>query len=251
MKREIDYRLWREYLKRSDKYRKFCQLINEGCIPGIKARENRRLNSHDNQILLDVNLFKTWDFFRDVFNQEFEKWWPPKMPESLKSVVELEEAIKKPTLYTKMHMLHFRRKNGRNPSIDEFAQFGDPECVYLRIHMTEDVTADDVAKEIAEIKKNKRTLGLIRSNVAGLISSSNRNQYYRPTGRIHHQNLEDYLKIYDLKNNFKWNEVMKQHPLTHLSVKNEDRKRTYLLYKQKAIKIIKNVEEGYFPGQYD
>ena len=43
---------------------------------------------------------------------------------------------------------------------------------------------------------------------------------------------------------------MQQFPL-NISGADEDRKRTYLLYKQKAINIIKNVEEGYFPGLYN
>lgn len=252
MKKE-DYMLWREYLTRSDKYKRFCQLIGEGHIPDKTARENRRLAAPDKKILLDEHLIKTWEFFGDVFNEEFENWWPPKIPEKLKPVVELGEAIKKPSAFMLFYINRFFRKTGRNPSIQEFADFSEYDFVYVRIRMTDDVTMKDIVKEINAIKKSTRKVNLMRPKEARSSESLYDKRYHTPTGKIYHTALNGYLNIYDLKKkNLKWDEIIEQHPLPLLGVKkSENRKRTYLLYNEKAVKIIQNVEEGYFPGNYE
>ncbi len=223
------YELWWEYLNRSDKYEKFCQLMSGNNLPESP----------------NIHLLKTWEFFGDVFNKKFDDWWSScKIPKLQNSVVGLKEAIDNQSTYTKFRIKTFSQKNKRPPSIYEFVQFHDPEFIYLRVSMIHNLTSDDIAKQIVKLRKKQKKAGLIREE-----SSLKLKRYYHPTGKIVKQ-LKDYLRIYDLQKRLKWYEVMMEEPLENLDAKGEHRTREYKLYKQKAKAIIKNVEEGYFPGLY-
>jgi hypothetical protein len=248
--REKVYELWWAYLQRSDKYKKFCLLNDQDTRLVKNAPKSKSIpKSDDDQILSDVHLLKLWEFFGDVFSVEFENWWPSfEIPKRQNPVMELKDAIENQSTYTKFHMIRFSKKNGRPPSIHEFVQFRDPEFIYVRISMTDDMNPDDVAKQIVKLRKKQKKQGLTRKE-----SSLKQKRYYSPTGKIHHDDLKNYLAIYDLKKKkqkLSWNEIMEKHPLPHISVKEEHLKRTYQLYHQKAKEIIKNVELGYFPGPY-
>jgi hypothetical protein len=240
-KKEV-YELWWKYLNRSDRYKRFCLQIKNGAVPGKAAPKDGTPRKPDNdELLSDIHLMKIWEVFGDVFSVEFKNWWPSfKIPKPQSPVVELKEAINNQSTYTKFHISRFLGKNGRPPSINEFAHFRDPEFIYVRVSMTDDMKPEDVAKQIVKLRKRQKKLGLVRKE-----SSLKRKRYYSPTGKIRYKDLEHYLEIYNLKKDgLSWNEIMKIQPLPHLSVKEANRKRTYQLYHQKAKGIIKNVEVG-------
>ena len=84
-------------------------------------------------------------------------------------------------------------------------------------------------------------------------------QNKKPTGKPRIDELERYLNVYDMwKEKVQnrqpgdpsgWDEII-QHFEPGRTVSNERDRRLYQLYKQKAEKIISNVERGFFPGEY-
>jgi hypothetical protein len=110
-------------------------------------------------------------------------------------------------------------------------------------------------KTIEAIKK------LIDERRSGLSSSDKRkfeilksDQFLWPTGNIRVDELERYLKVYDLKRKGKTNKEVAKIIYPEYDLSDADLNATALRYVSrdlsKARKIIKNVEMGYFPGKY-
>jgi hypothetical protein len=79
-------------------------------------------------------------------------------------------------------------------------------------------------------------------------------QFEWPTGNIRIDELERYLKVYDLKRKDKTNKGVAKVIYPEYDLSDADLSATALRYVSrdlsKARKIIKNVEMGYFPGKY-
>lgn len=120
----------------------------------------------------------------------------------------------------------------------------DQPYVYLRINA--DTCTDD---DIAGIKK------IIWDKKEGFTKRCNdeilrfHKPYFKEIGRIRYDELQRYLKIYDLrKDGMRWEDIFKKaYPKKKW---NEENRRSILMDHTKAKRIIKNVEIGNFPGKY-
>ncbi len=118
-----------------------------------------------------------------------------------------------------------------------------------RLFLTIDTAAGD-AQELSKIVKsliiNKKKQHTTKSEAF----QHARNNY--PSTTVRHDALERYLKVYNLrKNGATWREISKALPPKSPKAIWENAKRSLQDDYNKAKKIIKFTEYGYFPGPYD
>jgi len=258
------YRLWFEYLRRSDDYKEFCEwyrasLKDESLpLPGKFITLPPGANPY-------IMLLST---FSDVYSTSFDEWWE-------RQKVRLEQVFKnrepgpvgEPSLEDDLDRCidAFKQSEGREPSANElktnFLQFlkrKSDETLLLSVDMTYEPKAikdgfdkwlksNGVKKKIADAKPWKWLKA---------------NRYKKPTRKGGFHMLQKYLEVYDLweekVQNKKtgdpggWDQIIHHfepgwdlngdHRLSKLKV--------YQDYKRKAKNIISNTERGYFPGDY-
>ena len=292
------YKLWFEYLRRSDNYREFCEWYRASQkdeslpLPGKFVTLPPGSNSY-------IMLIST---FSDVYSTSFDEWWE-------RQKVRLERVFKnqkpgpiedymvgEPSLEDELNhcMDAFKQSEGREPSANElktnFLQFRkrkSDETLLLRVDMTYEPKAiKDGLKKWLNSKGVKKKMA--DAKPWRYLKS---HQYKKPTGTPRLDDLQDYLDAYDMWKEkvlprksgdpSGWNAII-QHFVPGAKVKNADecvkmfkkkhsRKpsfleldetleeeqkkfsnmgRKYKRYKENAVKIISNVEGGYFPGKY-
>ncbi|MGD0274498.1 MAG: hypothetical protein ABSB79_00355 [Syntrophales bacterium] len=237
------YKIWWKYLEKGKNYKKFCELTKSIVQNGHPKRY--RAKSEENAVLSNIHIWKIYEYWGDVHNQKFEDWWKNRPnPPKLKTIISLKDAIAERHWYYVFRTTLYRRKYGRLPTVEEFANFGDSEFLYLRVSVSDNISARKLAPQISKLIK----LHCREYNVKN--DTQNKNRYYRPIGRVRLNKLERYLEVYDLKSQgMKTIDIAKQRALTsnsELHIVKEVCQNDHRLAK----KIIKNVEEGIFPGPY-
>ena len=303
------FRLWREYLMRSDSYKTFCYkwgeqisnaevaFLNEWIGHGGKRNKKARFQMPEK--IKDHPMTPTLQVFSNPHNIDFDTWWPvlryhlSAREKSKRGAVEdcsvdfssterdIDSCIKA-----------FIKVAGREPSALELKTTymdmlkNKPKMrmafkVDITYSLTEikdsfkEIMTSDVPKKMLAIGKRLRELTV----------------NFKPTGKLRLNELQDYLDAYDMwkakVHNRKsgdpggWNAIIQhfepgsQERTADQCVKSfkrkhskkpgvlelqemldEERKRyaslerKYKRYKEKAAKIISNVERGYFPGEY-
>lgn len=248
------YKLWWEFLKRSEGYKSFCKTYHAR-IGNPLFHEYYSHDVNDRKTFEDKQTWRSATCFGDVFNDSFEDWW-----ERFSTLKQDEATIV--TLFDHeiedfVHNLTTREKKKKFTagelisSMKKYLDDSRSPYVYLRID-ADKFTKDNIS-DIKKIIRTKRT-GLMDRRKMKRLGVSNAN-YYRPayflptSRRVRHDELQRYLRVFDLRRNkIKWETIF-----THIYPKKsytENQRRALLADLQKAKTIIGNVEKGEFPGKY-
>ncbi len=243
------YKLWWEYLRRSDGYKTYCEkypdAVNDSRLFGVCYWGD----PDDDEFQKEYMKWCRASCFGNVHNDPFDVWWNKftQLPDEESTIEELSTHI------DEMMEIAYSSTRGRksikstNKSLRVFIERPDLPYVYLRIN-ADTFTTDDI-KEIKRIIRGKKENFIERRDGGRLGMCYYKKQYFKEVGRIRYDELQRYLKIYDLKiTGMKWPDIFKK---TYPNKKwNEDNRRSILSEYGKAKKIVKNVENGDFPGKY-
>lgn len=267
------YRLWWEFLKRSEKYKFYCDAVRKFMTDVHKKKSEKYLIKNVRFILSQVSqkeneVFRqrffpmdekynyetleyleymehNWMTFGDIFVGLFDDWWKVQETKdfSLPMVVLNDpDAVKAlPWFAKECKLLKKRRKKFPNPKeIIDIITESEYEYLFIAVPMVGSMTMETISKKIA---------------VARAAWEKDHSSYYdfvfkrfiMPVGRVRFDELKRYLRVYDLK----------QQGLNIKEIINEvdpfkrcndgDVQRVFRSDLQKAKKIIGNVESGCFP----
>lgn len=230
---EKHFRLWWEYLRRSKKYKDFCEWETE-------QRENLRGAMPVDPVPTKfLEMMFVYRDNQDVYELNFEQW----MSWKIKKLAENDGRHKKEifTKYKKFVMRDIQvtisnmEKNlNREPSLKEFLDFFyrkgfEPGFYVLNPFDTNPKKVMQEIKNLLDVSSLHRKPGL------------------------RYDELEKYLKVYDLIESGKTiHEVIlsfddNYNPLIGDA---DTQQRNHYRYYEKSKKIIENTEKGFFPGEY-
>ncbi|HBR17149.1 MAG TPA: hypothetical protein DD725_06025 [Deltaproteobacteria bacterium] len=270
MKEERFYRLWIEYLKRSEDYKEFCEIIR-------KKRKNPSLPIPDKFKHSGTRYPANGYRFGDIFDKRwtFKEWWKyHKKKAAFHNGYPVEYYCARRILQIKGEFIpndivedyaeYFQRdmdiciqqfkfyNKRKEPTLSEFK-----ECFLYHLkqgHLSQYITiridprretTEDILKQVKKIIREKRKEPQVRKREYDFIA------HLKPSTRLRLDELEKYLKVYDLKEKeLKPKEVIKSiNP--NDDTNNEAVQRAYRDFYDKAKKIIWFTERGIFPGPYD
>jgi len=274
MARKKHYGLWWEYLKRSDDYRIFCKVIKKE----KRHKEARKIsctaeaaifvvnNKGDNlneefkkssTSRLFVNFLELYGFFGNVHADSFEKWWSTakKQIENMENIPALVDY----TSFMKIDLLFcaetLKNVDGKVPTIERLINYF-PIFLKKRYLGGAFLLVNVARKSKKELNSQFEKFIVHRKEEPAtrkLEQDSKRN--YKPFASaikkeisVKVNELERYLEVYDL-----W----KKHKIMSYIIekqgkdsKNPDHRSMVHGDLKRAKKIIKNVEQGEFPGNY-
>jgi hypothetical protein len=275
------YRLWVEFLKESDGYKDYC--LNIADPKALKKFPIERIYwsgwyDMESDETIDAqykhHFFGTYCIFRNIHdpNYDFEQWWQDVM------IKLLERYEKDPYILLKLNEValewYAKEINFRLEIIDN-AKASDKEKLkmmkelvkealklyfgekkgFLTVTVLAQNPIDELTKRFSEaIIKHKKQYGITKSEEDEYIHKS---VPIPLSGRLSSE-LEKYLKVYRLRKvKVKWVDILKQISPAYIYLdKNskeqmdENGRRLFHGYMDKAQNIIKNVENGTFPGKY-
>ena len=222
--REI-YKLWREYLKRTDEYKKF----------------KNRSNGEE-----PIGFF---DLLGEVYTRSFNVWWELRRQQGGHGIVsDYADLIEKD--FDNCIESFKASHEGREPSLQEvkeyFCKFLKQSAwfSYLRVSITEDKTA--IKEELDKIIDSCRE----KPNVKNLTEIVRKYSLTPDRKHIRLDVLKTCLEVYDFKmQGLKSKDIIKKHD-PNIDCKHESMQRRYRMHFERAKKIIKNVKHGLFPGKY-
>lgn len=260
------YRLWYEYLKRSVVYKEYCEWSrakNENPSP-LPEKFKEKING------ISVSpIEKTFERFLDVHEINFNEWWVfQKMRLERTKANRIHSPVDNyvtgpVSLESDLDFCidHYKQKTGREPSAqelkDNFVEMlndrgGEQKMLFLRVNLTSKL------KDIKDGFENIMASDEVKKKIA-YAKTWWGFQNIGHTGNPPVRELQDYLDVYDMwkekVHNKKpgapggWDQIIK-HFEPGRSVSNPSDRRLYQSYREKAEKIISNVERGYFPGDY-
>lgn len=250
------YRLWWEYLKRSKDYKELCEwarkaMKNSELLCPEKFRNDDNGAAHP--------LVWTFMHFEDVHKESFREWWEDgeklnlenaKIAPADREIVEYSELI---GCDIENFINSFKRKMGREPTLREFKDFfisrGKTwrDEIYLVIKVTGETT-ETIVKEVRKVVSERKKEVCVREIELGLRKSD-----HKPCSTVRPDELKRYLDAYDLKKQGLKIKEIAERIGTKAQRENSDSADVLRVIRsdiQKAKKIIKNVERGYFPGKY-
>lgn len=251
------YRLWIEYLKRSEKYKTYCEHIHK-----VLRKENKKRKTSGKSDALDKSIKTTvalklnklefdymqrnYEFFGDIFVESFDDWWEThKTSKNTLPVIVLNDpnACKVLPFFAKeFKKLQKTKKRPLTPEETlKILTESEYEFIFLAVPMVGGVTMDYISKQIADIRKKWAKEFEVEDF------------YYRrfnmPVSRVRYDEMKRYLQVYDYwKDGMKIKEIIaKINP--NRDVNDADVIRSCRMDLQKAKKIICNVESGSFPEE--
>ena len=278
------YRLWYEYLKRSENYKEFCEWwgkrkpvkslsLNDSykeyseSLRGGRGKPNLMLAPRKFKTGNCLHIPETFGNFLDVHLFPFEDWWIWKSSRQKNLPVVNFVAGQSGSILEGWidYCIKFLRKdNNREPSaielkdellrhLDNASRFGSPILMLNLSYPPKEVKA--AFAEYLESKEVKEEYYWTFSEDQFCID------YQRPSGKPRFEDLRQYLLVYDMwKEKVKnrkpgdpsgWAEIIRHfEPHQEHNEDVQERRRVYLRYKQNAEKIISNTEKGHFPGDY-
>lgn len=248
------YRLWWEYLKRSDRYKKYIEWEE-------KVEQDKQLSIPKELMSYHDSLWWTARSFGNVQKNKFSQWWKNEQANKLPCPITLtfttnslpiidyreviDRDIKK--IYRK-----FKKEIGREPSINElthnikiYMNEESSEQLYLLINFQFNTT-DDITRLFHDILKKRKKECSTREKEMKLKGM----RLKTTTEKKHYEELQRYLAIYDAcKSGKTISEIAREIEDKEDDIPG-DTARICRRDRAKAQKIIHNVEKGYFPGDY-
>lgn len=235
-------RLWYEYLKRSKDYQDYCELVRKGIDPFSTEKFKEFSEIHLN-----------YSYNGDVHSLTFEEWYERKMvfregllnkDESIQAGPEVIRDLAKDCFN------YFKSVKKADPSRDDLIEemirqvSRNQAVLFLKVDVTRCDTKELIGQfsKIVREKKKQRWTKILGEVI--------RLTHETKSKRINE--LRTYLKVYDLrKQQRKYEQIIEEIERNPFNPTIEGEKiRVYKRYNNKAKKIIKNAENGTFPGKY-
>lgn len=252
------YRLWWEYLKRSEQYRTYCDFIHKVIKMKLLNEKNtgksatltkmiRSTFTLDKFGICGVDYMERYyENFGDIFTKDFDDWWKTRNTSQQKlPVIVLNDpnACKALPFFTEKFTKQQKanKKPLRPEEVLKILTEEEFEFLFLAIPMVGGVTMEDISKQIANIRRKWA------KNFD--IEDFNFRRFSMPVSRVRFDELQRYLKVYDLhKQGFKMKEIVAK---IDPDRKGDDANvlRSFRSDLQKAKKVIYNVECGSFPEE--
>jgi hypothetical protein len=246
-------KLWYEYLLRSRNYRNYCRAMRT--IKPAGSKKNKRIPVIFNKIPYDT--YHAWgDIHAVPYRDAYRRFISSGPMQQGSPIKELSQLFKTNSIDL---LKIFRKKMGRNITIGEFIKiieqtFKRRSVLYLKIDVINHSMTEILDHLKSIIKKRKNEQPIKKLSFYAKQNSDTTQKILRI------KDLEQYLKVYDLWfNKTKMKDIIGMiGTRTEIEImanerhdsKYDDVLRKYKLHLQKAKKIIKNVENGFFPGDY-
>jgi len=226
------YKLWREYLLESEAYKAYCN----GEIDTLNTSMGLRL---------------TFDFFGNVFENSFEAWWQTRKDKD-PGIGAIEYDKLQANYEINVTAKEIIRSKGSNLSLDEFAnEFKErlierlfdhiPASFLIRVHLNPTMSTKDLIDQFRKIIKENRE----QPNVQNWEREIKRG-WLPIVGRFRYDELKRYLEVYRLKESgIKMDDILQK-----LDPNVTRNKEDFYQDIRHAKTILKNVEDGCFPGDY-
>ena len=267
------YRLWWEYLKLSDDYKRECErrIACQSCDRPIERKFSKKVKSLFGSLCtlscfscsnigttISYEISMRFQWFGDVHKDTFDNWWLHN--ENLIRIGEIDSIqIGGLEEYIDFCIRSFKSKEGREPTLKEFKDCflkkiantqGSP--IYLKVNVV-NITIDELKKRFVKLVKERKEEPCVkkyemeyRRYIRLPISNTTKKAFYF---RI--EELKRYLQVYDLhiKKKLKMPDVIKMLK-PKKDNKNINIQRAFYQDLQRAKILIKNAESGDFPGSY-
>ena len=228
------YELWWEYLLESKKFLSYCKFKRKNRNESEKKRPS-------------IGMIMTYDFFGDIFENSFDEWWKNKKEKDL-GIGTMEYSRQQAQHEFNSTVRRFVESHGREPSLDEFRDvFIEhlfdyfPASFMIRVYFHPTKSIKDLNDQFKKIVAEKRKQPNIQNWETEL-----KKGWLPIVGRFRYDELKRYLEVYRLKKSgMKIDEILeKMDP--HVTRNRED----FYQDIRHANTILKNVEDGCFPGEY-
>jgi hypothetical protein len=258
------YKLWVEYLKRSENYKAFCEERLEW------QRSDEPLSLSKLAKFMMSQIAETYSAFGDIHSVDYnfnDRWGLRRQELDLLKKHPIPNAVddymnerqpslqtdltaffKSPKEFSDAEIITFfprflnRKLDGRNMMLLEIDLLQSRQNIKAGF---KELMDSDVIKEKIENAKDARW--------------EHHHKNIKPTGQASIKDLQKYLKVYDMweekVQNRKpgdpggWDQIIKYFEPGR-SASNEGDRRLYQDYRDRAKNIIANVEMGFFPGDY-
>lgn len=207
-------------------------------------------NSKNDEILKKIP-YDTYHVWGDIWKEPYEesrKRFLRSGPMDFGLILELRYWFKLNAINS---VKLFRKINGRKMRLVELIDLFDKafknDFLYLKIDVTKQSTTEILGhlKTFIDKKKSEKSI-----KVESFINKQN---FGITSQRLMIDEIEQYLKTYDLQfSRVKYKNIINKigKPAEKAALDDPDVLRKYRQYKQKAKRIIENVEKGFFPGEY-
>jgi hypothetical protein len=250
LSRKKYFQLCWEYLKRSDDYRDFCEWrkkTNTVIYPLNNLQNADIPQKFQSSINGELHtFFGIYSFWNDVFSNKFNRWWGlfQKGNRLFGAVAPFVDTVDE---YFEDIMVDYHPNQGLSPkeTMEELKKsITSYPRIVLDIRIDRSLTIESLQKEILRVFMQELKNKMKEKFWQGI--------WFYPTGRIRFDELERYLKIYDLskKRGMKSKEIAAAIKVYSKRPFNESLRIVLKKEKKKAHNIIRNVERGDFPGKY-
>jgi len=249
------YELWWKFLKLSDSYREFCEIMRyvtdtESEVFYRQFDEGYKKIHPESKEIIDYDHFDqkyysnhllNWEFMGDVHVNGFDRWWENwELPKNKSySILDLRDPDIRKKLPIYQFALHMNKKKKRKPlTPEEVINYFtiQPEYIFVAIPIGHEMKTTEIREMITAMRKAARKEHYDELKI-------NECRFRKPYGSKRYSEIEKYHDIYHCVH------------VERMSL-NKAKERTGVLdssvfskYRNNAIEIIKNVEEGIFPGK--
>ena len=238
------YKLWFEFLLLSNNYKDFCEW---------KRKEKRNASVERPEMFKKLDILLPfvvgYSNFGDIFEIDFEKWWANRKEFLLaRRRVSVSNFINLFKTEMENAIAEFKLDEGRDPSLNEFqgiilGLIDSPKRDIISVTLTGGETVKDLSLQFAK---------LIRRSKSKFKANHWRSIGKLPTTTKRIDELQRYLDVYKLSLQGRSpREIAGQ--IEYYSRHKSDAQERHRMIRsdrQKAKSIIKNVEQGIFPGKY-
>jgi hypothetical protein len=244
------YKLWWEYLKRSDDYKAHCEKYPDAVVNSRLFGISYWGDPDDEELQKNIMKWERASCFGNVHKDSFEVWWKKfkQLPDEKSTIEELSPHIDEIIENANSSTQGRKSIKSTSKSLREYMEHSCFPYIYLRIN-ADTFTTNDI-KEIKRIIKSKKVDFVKRRDSGRWDFRYYTRTYFKKVGRIRYDELQRYLEIFDLrKTGMKWKDIFEKTYPTMTWDQQNARRSIHTEY-EKAEKIIKNVEKGNFPGKH-
>lgn len=252
------YRLWWEYLKLSDDYKKYC--ISPAFRKQIKKEEDAQRIFPWPEFVVQLyktqsyakDLTDTYESFGNVHTDLFDEFWERK-GKDLK--LYFPSSISNFSMTFELLCRNYEHLDSKGrPNLKEFQKYVLDFLNNNKYMITLEILfAHPVNKIEADFKKllNKK-FKTIEVKVFGKASQWFRCKNLVPTPNVRMDEVKRYLEVLKVykDHKLKGKEAFKK-VIPDGKYSNKNQRRAFFRDKEKGERILKNVEAGYFPGYYE
>ncbi len=244
--------MW-EYLKRSKKYKLFCETFSG--MPPMDILASDKLSTFAKKQKIKYQVFVNYySSLGDIHHLDFNDWWEENNQHLTSSEIVVSDLSMDRKFHSNLttYILHiiyqFRNKTvfssddifKINKSIKDYFLSADADSIYLRLNIGKKINYKNFSNLIKKLIKE-------RNNTRQVPLSTKSNRFRK-------SELIEYLRVLDLKNQGTTYKRIIKNIGTKKEKNDSDNREIWSSYARKvrlAKKIIKNIENGTFPGKYN